>query len=146
MTEMIVKVLKFLWVTVWGNIRIYDYLKRNKNHLILVGSNIALSLLFIYMTEQATVRTNQYRELQRHIEEQEDDIKTLEDDNELLEARLVTLRQAFALTDTRVDTESIINEYDAWASELDALKKEIEDAQERRLGEIYGKPKQHTRE
>lgn len=131
----IAQVFKFLWVTVWGKINIWQFLTLNKHYLILAGSNVLLSLLFIYMAEQTTVRTDQYRELKTQIKTHESKVSGLEEKVLLLEKTNRVLVESFAVKKVEVDTEIILDDYNKWAAEVKRLEKDIADASIR-LGEI----------
>lgn len=132
------KVIKFLWVTVWGKINIWQFLSLNKHYFILVCSNIILSLLFIYMAEQTTVRTDQYRDLKAEIENHSNEVENLKREINILERRNSSLIDSFGMTKVEVDPGKLLDEYDAWASEVRDLEKEIQEAS-KRLGERHEK-------
>lgn len=130
------KVFNFLWVTVWGKINIWQFLMLNKHYVILVGSNIILSLLFIYMAEQTTVRTDQYRSLLAQIETQDARVVTLRNEIEVLDKRNKSLIESFGLTKVEVKPEEILNDYNKRAQEVRALEADIALAT-KRLGEAH---------
>lgn len=130
------KVFKFLWVAVWGKINIWQFLVQNKHYVIMTASNILLSLLFIYMAEQTTVRTEQYRKLSAELIELNRDYDELAFTNAELHENIETQRKAFGLSKAEVDTTEIIKEYDIWAEDLARMTQEITDNQTKRLGEI----------
>lgn len=121
MPKIIGKVFVFLWVAVWGKINVWQFLTLNKHYLILVSSNILLSLLFIYMTEQVVVRTDQYRQLKQENavfvkEREEHELYKLE-----MDAKINTLKKAFGLTKVELDASVMLKEYEAWAKEVERL-------------------------
>lgn len=136
MNNLIGQVFKFLWVAVWGKINVWQFLTLNKHYVILTLSNILLSLLFIYMAEQTTVRTDQYRTLKQELESKTQQVKELTENNVTLEANIATQRTAFGLNDVEVDTTLMLKEYDEWAVEVTKMNKEVVENQVRRLGEI----------
>lgn len=129
--SLISKVFNFLWVTVWGKINIWQFLMLNKHYFILVGSNIILSLLFIYMAEQTTVRTDQYRKLQEEITAHAAQVVTLRNEIETLDKRNKNLIESFAVSKVEVKPEEILNDYNKWAAELRAIEQDIESATQR---------------
>ena len=139
MNNLIGQVFKFLWVAVWGKINIWQFLRRNKHYVILTSSNILLSLLFIYMTEQTTVRTDQYRTLKQELDSKTQQVAELTQNNVTLEANIADQRKAFGLSKVEVDTVIMLQEYDSWAIEVTKMNKEVVDNQTRRLGEIRAK-------
>lgn len=134
MTTLVTKVLNFLWVTVWGKINLWQFLKLNKQYLILAGSNVILSLLFIYMAEQVTVRTDQYRALKTEIKNHDNEVKIYKDEITLLEKQNKTLIVSFGLKNDRVDTKEILNDYEKWATQVRKIESDIQNAATR-LGE-----------
>lgn len=136
MNNLIGQVFKFLWVAVWGKINVWQFLTLNKHYVILTLSNILLSLLFIYMAEQTTVRTDQYRTLKQELESKTQQVKELTENNVTLEANIATQRTSFGLNDVEVDTTVMLKEYDEWAVEVTKMNKEVVENQARRLGEI----------
>lgn len=136
MNNLIGQVFKFLWVAVWGKINVWQFLTLNKHYVILTLSNILLSLLFIYMAEQTTVRTDQYRTLKQELESKTQQVKELTENNVTLEANIATQRTSFGLNDVEVDTTLMLKEYDEWAVEVTKMNKEVVENQARRLGEI----------
>lgn len=136
MNNLIGQVFKFLWVAVWGKINVWQFLTLNKHYVILTLSNILLSLLFIYMAEQTTVRTDQYRTLKQELESKTQQVKELTENNVTLEANIATQRTSFGLNDVEVDTTLMLKEYDEWAVEVTKMNKEVVENQSRRLGEI----------
>lgn len=136
MNNLIGQVFKFLWVAVWGKINVWQFLTLNKHYVILTLSNILLSLLFIYMAEQTTVRTDQYRTLKQELESKTQQVKELTENNVTLEANIATQRTSFGLNDVEVDTTVMLKEYDEWAVEVTKMNKEVIENQARRLGEI----------
>ena len=125
------KVFNFLWVVVWGKINIWQFLMLNKHYIILVGSNIILSLLFIYMAEQTTVRTNQYRTLTQEVKEQDVRIVTLRKEIETLTKRNHTLIDSFGMSDAEIGPAEILEDYNKWAAEVRALEQDINLASQR---------------
>lgn len=139
MPTLVSKVLNFLWVTVWGKINVWQFISLNKHYFILVCSNIILSLLFIYMAEQTTVRTNQYRALKAEIEQHDVHVVSLKKEIAILEKRNQSLIDSFGLSKVEVDSDTLLKEYESWAVEVRELEQEIRDAS-KRLGERNAKP------
>lgn len=139
MNNLIGQVFKFLWVAVLGKINVWQFLRRNKHYVILTSSNILLSLLFIYMTEQTTVRTDQYRTLKKELDSKTQQVAELTAYNVTLEANIADQRKTFGLSKVEVDTVVMLEEYDNWAIEVTKMNKEVVDNQTRRLGEIRAK-------
>ena len=129
--SLVAKVFNFLWVVVWGKINIWQFLMLNKHYIILVGSNIILSLLFIYMVEQTTVRTDQYRSLVQEIKEHDARVATLRKEIEVLNKRNLTLVNSFGMTKVEVGPEEILEDYNKWAAEIRALEQDINLASQR---------------
>ena len=128
---LIKKVFNFLWVVVWGKINIWQFLMLNKHYIILVGSNIILSLLFIYMAEQTTVRTNQYRTLIQEVKEEDTRVVTLRKEIEMLTKRNHTLIDSFGMSDAEIEPAEILEDYNKWAAEVRALEEDITLASQR---------------
>lgn len=129
--SLVAKVFNFLRVTVWGKINIWQFLMLNKHYVILVGSNIILSLLFIYMAEQTTVRTDQYRSLVHEIKEHDARVDTLRKEIEVLNKRNHTLVNSFGMSKVEIGPEEILKDYDKWAAEVRAIEKDIKLASQR---------------
>lgn len=140
MPSLISKVFTFLWVTIWGRINVWQFLKLNKHYLILVGSNIVLSLLFIYMAEQATVRTAQYRELKKQVAEARTHEESLKKEIQTLAEQNASLIASFKLTTTEVDTTEMLEDYDKWEKELNTIESNIQNAPKSK-GKNHAKPK-----
>lgn len=128
MPTLISKVFTFLWVTIWGRINVWQFLTLNKHYLILVGSNLILSLLFIYMAEQATVRTGQYRELKKEVAEATTREESLKKEIQTLVEQNATLVASFKLSTNEVNTNDILKDYDKWATDITALETNIQNA------------------
>lgn len=128
MPTLISKVFTFLWVTIWGRINVWQFLKLNKHYLILVGSNLILSLLFIYMAEQATVRTAQYRELKKQVAEVRTHEESLKKEIQALTEQNKSLIASFKLTTTEVDTTEMLEDYEEWEKELSTIESNIQNA------------------
>lgn len=140
MPTLISKVFTFLWVTIWGRINVWQFLKLNKHYLILVGSNIVLSFLFIYMAEQATVRTAQYRELKKQVAEVRTHEESLKKEIQTLTEQNASLIASFKLTTTEVDTTEMLADYDKWEKELNTIESNIVDAPKSK-GKNHAEPK-----
>src|SRR5699024_6023434 len=93
-----------------------------------------LSLLFIYMAEQVTVRTDQYRALKTEIKNHDNEVKIYKDEITLLEKQNKTLIVSFGLKNDRVDTKEILNDYEKWATQVRKIESDIQNAATR-LGE-----------
>lgn len=96
----------------------------------MVGSNIILSLLFIYMAEQVTVRTDQYRSLATQIETNDGRVTKLENEIKFLEKQNRNLIESFGLTTVKLDTKTILSEYDKYSAEVKKLDEDLRKATE----------------
>lgn len=140
MPSLISKVITFLWVTIWGRINVWQFLKLNKHYLILVGSNLVLSLLFIYMAEQATVRTDQYRELKKQVAEARTHEESLKKEIQTLTEQNASLIASFKLSTNEVNITDMLEDYDKWETELSIIESNIQDASKSK-GKNHAEPK-----
>lgn len=140
MPTLISKVFTFLWVTIWGRINVWQFLKLNKHYLILVGSNLILSLLFIYMAEQATVRTAQYRELKKQVAEVRTHEESLKKEIQTLTEQNASLIASFKLSTNEVNITDMLEDYDKWEKELNTIESNIQNAPKSK-GKNHAKPK-----
>lgn len=137
MKVLVKKVVSFLIAAVWSRIDLGKFLRTHKHYLILAMSNLILSLLFIYMAEQVTVRTSQYRVIKSELARMNYDMVGLKAHNAALEAKIVVLRQAFDAADKHVEPNTILKDYEQWTQELNALNAEVEALKRRPLGEQH---------
>lgn len=131
MNDIIVSVIRFLWETVWRELKLRQFLKLNTHYVILMTSNIALSLLFVYMTEQTITRTTQYREAKDIIASKTGQIKSLKNEVDAQNREMETVMKAFGMKKVKVNTDEMLEEYASWAEEVRRLEAEISKASTR---------------
>lgn len=126
MTDVTSKVLRFLFVFIFSKVNLKEYFRVHKHFLILLIANVIISLLYVYMTEQAISRTEQYRSLKSELKVANENLVKTQKVNEELTLQLHNVEQSLLTSNVTVTADSISNDYNKWASEIDSIQSDIE--------------------
>ena len=126
MTDVTSKVLRFLFVFIFSKVNLKEYIRTNKHFFILLIANVIISLLYVYMTEQAISRTEQYRSLKSQLKVANENLVKTQKVNEELTLQLHNVEQSLLTSNVTVTADSISNDYNKWASEIDSIQSDIE--------------------
>lgn len=125
MTDVISKVLRFLFVFIFSKINLKEYFRVHKHFLILLIANVIISLLYVYMTEQAISRTEQYRSLKAELKITNEKLVNSQKANEELTLQLHNAEQSLLTSNVTVTADSISNDYNKWVSEVEKIQSNI---------------------
>lgn len=125
MTDVTSKVLRFLFVFIFSKVNLKEYIRTNKHFFILLIANVIISLLYVYMTEQAISRTEQYRSLKTELTATNEQLVSCQKVNEELTLQLHTAQQSLLNSNVTVSANSISNDYNKWVSEMETLQADI---------------------
>ena len=125
MTDVTSKVLRFLFVFIFSKVNLKEYFRVHKHFFILLIANVIISLLYVYMTEQAISRTEQYRSLKTELKITNEKLVKSQKANEELTLQLHTAEQSLLNSHVTVSANSISNDYNKWVSEVEKIQSNI---------------------
>ena len=125
MTDVTSKVLRFLFVFIFSKVNLKEYFRVHKHFFILLIANVIISLLYVYMTEQAISRTEQYRSLKSELKVANEKLVKSQKTNEELTLQLYNVEQSLLTSNVTVTADSISNDYNKWVSEIDSIQSDI---------------------
>lgn len=125
MTDVTSKVLRFLFVFIFSKVNLKEYFRVHKHFFILLIANVIISLLYVYMTEQAISRTEQYRSLKSELKVANENLVKTQKVNEELTLQLHNAEQSLLTSNVTVSTNSISDDYNKWVSEIDSIQSDI---------------------
>ena len=125
MTDVTSKVLRFLFVFIFSKVNLKEYFRVHKSFFILLIANVIISLLYVYMTEQAISRTEQYRSLKAELKITNEKLVNSQKANEELTLQLQTAEQSLLNSNVTVSANSISDDYNKWVSELETIQSDI---------------------
>lgn len=125
MTDVTSKVLRFLFVFIFSKVNLKEYFRVHKHFFILLIANVIISLLYVYMTEQAISRTEQYRSLKTELKITNEKLVKSQKANEELTLQLHTAEQSLLNNNVTVSANSISNDYNKWVSEVEKIQSNI---------------------
>ena len=125
MTDVTSKVLRFLFVFIFSKVNLKEYFRVHKHFFILLIANVIISLLYVYMTEQAISRTEQYRSLKTELKITNEKLVKSQKANEELTLQLNTTEQSLLNRNVTVSANSISNDYNKWVSEVEKIQSNI---------------------
>lgn len=125
MTDVTSKVLRFLFVFIFSKVNLKEYFRVHKHFFILLIANVIISLLYVYMTEQAISRTEQYRSLKSELKVANEKLVKSQKANEELTLQLYNVEQSLLTSNVTVTADSISNDYNKWVSEIDSIQSDI---------------------
>lgn len=125
MTDVTSKVLRFLFVFIFSKVNLKEYFRVHKHFFILLIANVIISLLYVYMTEQAISRTEQYRSLKTELKITNEKLVKSQKANEELTLQLNTTEQSLLNSHVTVSANSISNDYNKWVSEVEKIQSNI---------------------
>lgn len=126
MTPIVGKVLKFLFEFIFSKVNLKDFVKANRYFLILLASNLLISFLYIYMAEQAIVRTDQYRKLKKENAELVQANKTCRLNEESLMAQLDRASENYLIYKEEVDINQLSEDYSKMSSTIDHIEADLD--------------------
>lgn len=116
------QVFKFLIEFVWSKINLREFLSKFKYLLVLLLSNVILSVLFIYMAEQTIKRTNEARKLRSDIVTLNGQIATCNTQYDQVNQDLQNTKKLLGVIKNTVKPEDMVDEYNDWVNQLDRQK------------------------
>ena len=116
------QVFKFLIEFVWSKINLREFLSKFKYLLVLLLSNVILSVLFIYMAEQTIKRTNEARKLRSDIASLNSQLATCNVQYEQINLDLQNTKKLLGVIKNTVKPEDMVDEYNSWVKQLDRQK------------------------
>ena len=119
MTDVTSKVLRFLFVFIFSKVNLKEYFRVHKHFFILLIANVIISLLYVYMTEQAISRTEQYRSLKTELKITNEKLVKSQKANEDLTLQLHNAQQSLLTSNVTVSANSISDDYNKWVSEME---------------------------
>lgn len=125
MTDVTSKVLRFLFVFIFSKVNLKEYFRVHKHFFILLIANVIISLLYVYMTEQAISRTYQYRNLKSELKVANEKLASCQKVNEDLTLQLHNAEQSLLTSNVTVSANSISDDYNEWVSELETIQSDI---------------------
>lgn len=125
MTDVTSKVLRFLFVFIFSKVNLKEYFRVHKHFFILLIANVIISLLYVYMTEQAISRTEQYRSLKTELKITNEKLANCQKVNEDLSLQLHNAEQSLLNGHVTVSANSISNDYNKWVSEVEKIQSNI---------------------
>ena len=125
MTDVTSKVLRFLFVFIFSKVNLKEYFRVHKHFFILLIANVIISLLYVYMTEQAISRTEQYRSLKTELTAANEKLAKCQKVNEDLSLQFHNAEQSLLNSNVTVSANSISNDYNEWVSEMEKIQSNI---------------------
>ncbi len=125
MTDVTSKVLRFLFVFIFSKVNLKEYFRVHKHFLILLIANVIISLLYVYMTEQAISRTEQYRSLKTELTAANEKLASCQKVDEDLTLQLHNAQQSLLTSNVTVSANSISDDYNKWVSEVEKIQSNI---------------------
>ena len=119
------KVFKFLIEFVWSKINLREFLSKFKYLLVLLLSNIILSVLFIYMTEQTIKRTDEARKLRGDIVSLNSQLTTCNIQYDQVNQDLQNTKKLLGVIKNTVKPEEMVDEYNSWINQLDRQETQL---------------------
>ena len=116
------QVFKFLIEFVWSKINLREFLSKFKYLLVLLLSNIILSVLFINMAEQTIKRTNEARKLRGDIVTLNSQIATCNTQYDQVNQDLQNTKKLLGVIKNTVKPEDMVDDYNDWVNQLDRQK------------------------
>ena len=119
------KVFEFLIEFVWSKINLREFLSKFKYLFVLLLSNIILSVLFIYMTEQTIKRTDEARKLRSDIASLNSQLATCNAQYEQINLDLQNTKKLLGVIKNTVKPEDMVDDYNSWVNQLDRQKAQL---------------------
>lgn len=119
------KVFKFLIEFVWSKINLREFLSKFKYLLVLLLSNIILSVLFIYMAEQTIKRTDEERKLRGDIVSLNSQLATCNAQYDQVNQDLQNTKKLLGVIKNTVKPEQMVDEYNSWINQLDRQETQL---------------------
>lgn len=119
------QVFKFLIEFVWSKINLREFLSKFKYLLVLLLSNVILSVLFIYMAEQTIKRTDEARKLRSDIVSLNSQLVTCNVQYDQVNQDLQNTKKLLGVIKNTVKPEDMVDEYNAWVNQLDRQKAQL---------------------
>lgn len=119
------KVFKFLIEFVWSKINLREFLSKFKYLLVLLLSNLIISVLFIYMAEQTIKRTNEARKLRSDIASLNSQLATCNAQYEQINLDLQNTKKLLGVIKNTVKPEEMVDDYNSWVNQLDRQKAQL---------------------
>lgn len=119
------KVFKFLIEFVWSKINLREFLSKFKYLLVLLLSNIILSVLFIYMAEQTIKRTDEARKLRGDIVSLNSQLTTCNIQYDQVNQDLQNTKKLLGVIKNTVKPEEMVDEYNSWINQLDRQETQL---------------------
>lgn len=119
------KVFKFLIEFVWSKINLREFLSKFKYLLVLLLSNLIISVLFIYMAEQTIKRTNEARKLRSDIASLNSQLATCNAQYEQINLDLQNTKKLLGVIKNTVKPEEMVDDYNSWVNQLDRQKTQL---------------------
>ena len=119
------KVFKFLIEFVWSKINLWEFLSKFKYLLVLLLSNIILSVLFIYMAEQTIKRTNEERKLRDDIVSLNSQLTTCNIQYDQVNQDLQNTKKLLGVIKNTVKPEEMVDEYNSRINQLDRQETQL---------------------
>ena len=116
------QVFKFLIEFVWSKINLREFLSKFKYLLVLLLSNVILSVLFIYMAEQTIKRTDEERKLRSDIVSLNNQLVTCNVQYDQVNQDLQNTKKLLGVIKNTVKPEDMVDEYNDWVNQLDRQK------------------------
>lgn len=119
------KVFKFLIEFVWSKINLREFLSKFKYLLVLLLSNVILSVLFIYMAEQTIKRTEEARKLRSDIVSLNSQLVTCNVQYDQVNQDLQNTKKLLGVIKNTVKPEDMADEYNSWVNQLDRQETQL---------------------
>lgn len=119
------KVFKFLIEFVWSKINLREFLSKFKYLLVLLLSNIILSVLFIYMAEQTIKRTDEARKLRGDIVSLNSQLTTCNTQYDQVNQDLQNTKKLLGVIKNTVKPEEMVDEYNSWIHQLERQETQL---------------------
>ena len=119
------KVFKFLIEFVWSKINLREFLSKFKYLLVLLLSNIILSVLFIYMAEQTIKRTDEARKLRDDIVSLNSQLTTCNIQYDQVNQDLQNTKKLLGVIKNTVKPEEMVVEYNSWIHQLERQETQL---------------------
>ena len=119
------KVFEFLIEFVWSKINLREFLSKFKYLLVLLLSNLIISVLFIYMAEQTIKRTNEARKLRSDIASLNSQLATCNAQYEQINLDLQNTKKLLGVIKNTVKPEDMVDDYNSWVNQLDRQKAQL---------------------
>lgn len=112
------QVFKFLIEFVWSKINLREFLSKFKYLLVLLLSNVILSVLFIYMAEQTIKRTGEARKLRSDIVSLNSQLVTCNVQYDQVNQDLQNTKKLLGVIKNTVKPEDMVDDYNDWVNQL----------------------------